>query len=556
MKPEVAVNIIDRDRTGPGQRSAERKLSGFAARTREHAKKSGLSVIGEQIERIAKLGRMDYSLEGLGRGLRGIGRASGEMREGLEGATSKAIGLGGIAETAFGGVAEAAGVAVGAIAGLVTVTGAAGVAAYMLGDKWAKVGGEVERTSKGLAMTAGQLQGARAANERYGVSTDATTSSLDALQTTLYDASSGANNLALGALTQLDIKIRKNKDGVVDLNQAYMDLADGIARQKDPAVQKKLAAIFGLSAALPALRQGSAKLKAESGDYLSTTAALTPEQARAAEETERKAVILRQRLGGIEKAGGVEAMKATGAIADSGRDKAEAAARAAANVAKKVSGFAADPASAVSAIADKAKELAHSGAEAGHSLVAGAKEAGRALRDAIPPAIRDPAAQMMSFLEGRGFSSHQAQGMTAGAFAESRLDPSIVNPKSGAFGIGQWLGDRKKALFERYGAHPSFQQQLEFMAWELAHTERSAGAALRGAPSATAALDTYVTRFMRPAKGGETSGDIQRGQSFLTSPKAHVTVSFKNLPPGAVVRSAGAPGVQVDTDIVRAMDGP
>lgn len=552
MTPQVAIDIVDRDRTGPGQKSAERKLSGFAAKSTAIAKKSGLAALGEQIERFAKLGRMDFSLEGLGRGLRGIGRASGEIREGFGGATTKAIGLGAAGESALGGIAAIAGTAVGAVAGLVTVTGAAGVAAYMLGDKWAKAGGQIERTGEGLALTASQYQGLTAANERFGVSADATTVSLDSLQSTLFGAFAGSNNEALAGLNQLGITIHRNKDGVIDLQQAYLDLSDAIARQKDPAAQKRLAAIFGVSGSLNAMVKGSAVLKAESADYLSTTAPLTPEEARAAEETERKAIILKQRLGGIEKAGGIEAMKATGAIADAGKDKAESAARAAQAAAKGVSNFAADPGAAIAG-------LAHSGLEAGRHLVEGAERAGKAIGDEFMKFVsriehQESRGHQFEYRKGRG---HGTLTSSAGAMGAMQMLPATAKAAAKRAGVA-WDP-------QRFATDQAYNEQLG--AAELAHLTQKYGGdetlAAAGYNAGPGNVDKWIKRFGDPRKGQISDKDFADKIPFAETrdyvkktADAHVTVTFKGLPQGATVRSAGAPGVAVDTQVARAMEGP
>jgi hypothetical protein len=39
---------------------------------------------------------------------------------------------------------------------------------------------------------------------------------------------------------------------------------------------------------------------------------------------------------------------------------------------------------------------------------------------------------------------------------ESSLNPGAVNKTSGAYGIAQWLGSRKKSLFSKYGKNPTF----------------------------------------------------------------------------------------------------
>src|SRR6185436_5742303 len=89
-------------------------------------------------------------------------------------------------------------------------------------------------------------------------------------------------------------------------------------RQTDPAVQKKLASIFGLSAMLPAIREGGAKLNAARADYLASGAALSADQVAQAKETEEKTVRFRQHLGALEKKAGMAAMPAAAAVADKG----------------------------------------------------------------------------------------------------------------------------------------------------------------------------------------------------------------------------------------------
>lgn len=119
-----------------------------------------------------------------------------------------------------------------------------------------------------------------------------------------------------------------------------------------------------------------------------------------------------------------------------------------------------------------------------------------------------------AFLQSRGLTADQARGVVAGAWAESRLDPFAVNPSSGAFGIGQWLGSRKAELFRQYGPNPTLAQQWEFLAWELGGGDHG-GKAVLSETTATGALDAYIRRFMRPAAGAETSGDLARGLRYL-----------------------------------------
>lgn len=84
---------------------------------------------------------------------------------------------------------------------------------------------------------------------------------------------------------------------------------------------------------------------------------------------------------------------------------------------------------------------------------------------------------------------------------ESKLDPNIVNPTSGAYGIAQWLGSRKRELFGKYGNKPSMDQQLEHIGHEL--TRGGEGAtlkALKNAKSEKEAYDIWGSMFERPGE--------------------------------------------------------
>ena len=123
------------------------------------------------------------------------------------------------------------------------------------------------------------------------------------------------------------------------------------------------------------------------------------------------------------------------------------------------------------------------------------------------------AGSVEAFLISRGVNPQVARGVAAGVYAEGN---GRTNTKSGAFGIGQWLGGRKKGLFRRYGPNPNMQQQMEYLLWELRGGD-AGGASVLGSGSAGAAGYNYITRFMRPAAGAETTGDLSRVRQFLGS---------------------------------------
>lgn len=70
--------------------------------------------------------------------------------------------------------------------------------------------------------------------------------------------------------------------------------------------------------------------------------------------------------------------------------------------------------------------------------------------------------------QNTGMSPDAAKGAVKYMYKnESGLDPNIVNPTSGAYGLAQHLGSRKRELMATYGDKPSFESQLEFITKEL-----------------------------------------------------------------------------------------
>lgn len=127
--------------------------------------------------------------------------------------------------------------------------------------------------------------------------------------------------------------------------------------------------------------------------------------------------------------------------------------------------------------------------------------------------IRDAIRQALA---KAGFRGDLVEGITAGAGADSGFTTTMA--KDGAFGIGQWRGDRLKRLFSRYGRSPSLQQQIEFLIWELRGGD-GGGKDVLDSGSSDEALVNYVRKFMRPDRPGHPGegsiGDINRGRTIL-----------------------------------------
>lgn len=137
-----------------------------------------------------------------------------------------------------------------------------------------------------------------------------------------------------------------------------------------------------------------------------------------------------------------------------------------------------------------------------------------------PPPTRETRSaedQARAFFQGKGFSPMQARGMVAAMRSENdTLGADVRNPTSGAYGIGQWLGARQRALFAKYGPRPTLQQQLEFMYSEMRGGDRGAVAGtidiMRARTSGEAAR-AMVDKFYRPGAGA--AGDYGRAGRIL-----------------------------------------
>ncbi len=106
----------------------------------------------------------------------------------------------------------------------------------------------------------------------------------------------------------------------------------------------------------------------------------------------------------------------------------------------------------------------------------------------------------LSYFMSNGWTYEQATGIVIGLMGESgkELNPAIVNPTSGAYGIAQWLGDRVPK-FEQIMGTPlkgsSFEQQLAFVQWELNNTYRSVGQSIQNSSSVSEITTVFVDRY-------------------------------------------------------------
>jgi len=117
--------------------------------------------------------------------------------------------------------------------------------------------------------------------------------------------------------------------------------------------------------------------------------------------------------------------------------------------------------------------------------------------------VNSTAQSAVTYLQGKGWTQAQAQGIVANFQVESgvNLNTSAVGDAGQAYGIAQWHPDRQ-AAFQAYTGTPiqgsSLQQQLDFANYELTQgKEKSAGNKIRAtstAADAAAATDQYYER--------------------------------------------------------------
>jgi hypothetical protein len=138
--------------------------------------------------------------------------------------------------------------------------------------------------------------------------------------------------------------------------------------------------------------------------------------------------------------------------------------------------------------------------------------------------------QAIAYFMAQGYSQSAAQGIASALFFESgkTLSPTAFNGAgggAGARGIGQWRGERLAAFRKMFGKDPlnaTFEEQLQFVAWELAHgTDKgalSAGKLLRGGKlGAGQSAGTFIDMFERPGDNGQEAGRASRFAEGLSA---------------------------------------
>lgn len=131
--------------------------------------------------------------------------------------------------------------------------------------------------------------------------------------------------------------------------------------------------------------------------------------------------------------------------------------------------------------------------------------AGSAKRDAKD--VSADSGKAVQYLMSKGMSKEAAIGVASSFQAESDFGTTSFNPEGGgqgALGIGQWRGQRQKALLDflkkrgKTIQNSTMEDQLDFAMSELQGSEKGAGAALSMAKTPQEAADIMLKQYERP----------------------------------------------------------
>jgi hypothetical protein len=277
MAKPFTIDITARDKTQAGIRAAEQRFRNLQRPLDRLATRTDRWGGGTAIARVT-------------RGLTGIAAAGGDAAAGLGRATLGTAGL--------GTVATATSWALGGLVGAAVLATAAGA---RFGIEWAKSATETTRAARGIGLSGQSLQQWQLAGRLAGVEAEALTASMQSVGDVFNDAAFGRNPEAQGMLAQLGIRLKRTKDGAVDVQRAMLDIAKAM-EGRNPQTQRKIAQVLGVEGALPFLNRGRAAVQRDLNDAMRSGALITDDQRRKAEELTRSTEQLTQKWEGLKRA--------------------------------------------------------------------------------------------------------------------------------------------------------------------------------------------------------------------------------------------------------------
>lgn len=139
-----------------------------------------------------------------------------------------------------------------------------------------------------------------------------------------------------------------------------------------------------------------------------------------------------------------------------------------------------------------------------------------------PSKARSQAMQYFMSEKGGGWTKEQAAGIVSNLEAESKFKTNSIGDKGQAYGIAQWHPDRQRMFAKRFGKdirQASFEEQLEFVNYELQTNEKAAGDKLRNAKTPEEAGAIVSRHYERPDKKDiEASVRAQSARNIFNLP--------------------------------------
>ena len=178
-----------------------------------------------------------------------------------------------------------------------------------------------------------------------------------------------------------------------------------------------------------------------------------------------------------------------------------------------------------------------------------AKERGLPNKDKPATGLAGNAGKAFTFFKERGFTDEQAAGIVGNLQAESgiNINPAAIGDGGKAWGIAQWHPERRSIWekasgkkWESSGISPNFEEQLQFIVYELQRTESAALRRLRATNTvedAAAVFDQYYER----SSGQARKKRIELAQAIIGSTGS--------------TQTADASGVSTNGDPLFGMDG-
>lgn len=152
---------------------------------------------------------------------------------------------------------------------------------------------------------------------------------------------------------------------------------------------------------------------------------------------------------------------------------------------------------------------------------------------------KNKASQAIDFFVSKGYSADEAKAITANLQGESSFDEKAVGDGGKAYGLAQWHPDRQaqfRKLFNKDIRTATFQEQLEFVDWELRNTHQKA------------------LREMRKARTlGDKTGAITRHYEIpaditgASAKRAQIAMGYGNYQPQMVAMANAQPSVVNNT---------